>query len=90
MKKFYFTFGTGGAYRGGWVEIIAENKNQAYRFFEARFPKLDNGCLNFCACYFEEDFIKTDMYKDGNFGQRCHEVLGVSSNEKAPTERQFQ
>lgn len=79
-RKYYFTFGTSGhIYRGGWVEIHAVNLLHAQQKFEKRYGDKarngETGLLRYCDSYREERFKTTTMYKYGNFGECCHEVI---------------
>ena len=73
--KFFYTFGSRGqAHIGGWIEIMANSREEADRIFIKKYP-LKDGLLNCAFIYTEEDFKRTIMYKHGNFGRGCHEVL---------------
>lgn len=76
LQKFYFTFGRDPLYpyQGGWVEVIAENMQQAKAIFMGLYPnRPDSGCLNCAFVYTEERFSKTRMV-NGNMGAGCHAV----------------
>lgn len=76
MEKFYFTFGSDEAfpYKGGWVEILAEDRGQAKEIFKAEYPNRPGSCcLNYAFNYSEEKFLKSGML-DGNRGAKCHAV----------------
>lgn len=76
MTRFYFTYGTGGQpFVGGWTEVEAPNYSAACAAFRAYHPDKTNGLLNCSSVYDEEYFKRTEMYRDGNFGCRCHEVI---------------
>lgn len=72
MNTYYFTFGDSEnfPYKNGWVEIVADNEIDARNFFSVLYPT--NDYLRCSSVYDEEQFKKTVMYKDGNFGARCH------------------
>lgn len=79
MHTYYFTYGCDEAgtqpYKGGWTEITAPNEK-----FARQIHGMIHGCdpnegLRFAFCYSEEDFIKTSMYRNGNFGKRCVERI---------------
>lgn len=80
MQKFYFTYGTDPAYpfQGGWTLIVAPDEKTAVQIFRVFHPdRFGSGCLN-CADYYRgERFEKSKMYKDGNFGAYCREVIKV-------------
>lgn len=81
MKKFYFTYGTSKCYpfRGGWTLIFAPNKSAAAQIFKAYHPNPnDKDVLNCCDYYDAEYFEKSSMYRDGNCGAFCHEIIGVA------------
>jgi hypothetical protein len=80
MKKWFFTFGTDSKfpYQNGWIEIHADSINEALAKFETRFGDkafVRPGIYNYAFDYTEERFIQTGMFKGGNFGFRCHEVI---------------
>lgn len=79
MPTFYFTYGSSGhPYYGGWTEIEAADIQTACKVFQGLHPNKRGDSLN-CSCvYTEEQFKKTSMYADGNFGIRCHERIGVT------------
>ena len=75
--RFYFTFGTKGTqpYYGGWVEVIAENRNEACDKFRNKYPN-HYDCINCAFIYSQEEWDKTGMSKTGkNCGYGCHEVI---------------
>lgn len=76
MEKFYFTFGREKEhpYQGGWVEILAENREQAKEIFKAEYPnRPGSSFLIYAFDYTEERFLKTSMV-NGNLGAKCHAV----------------
>lgn len=79
MEKFYFTYGTDSRYpfQGGWTLICADNLLAAQQIFKAYHPNRDGcDCLNCADFYTEEQFRETEAFKTGNFGARCHEIIG--------------
>lgn len=77
-QRFYFTFGTDRRFPfcGGWVEILAKDMQAAQKIFEQHYPSRPGSDLLNCAfCYTEDDFKKTLMYRQDNWGRRCWEVL---------------
>lgn len=77
MAKFIFTYGTNPdfPFEGGWTEIEAPNDRMAAEIFQTIHPNRsrDDTFLNCAFVYPEETFKETKMYKDSNFGGRCHE-----------------
>lgn len=74
--KFYFTYGSEGQpYIGGWTEVEAKDRHAACNAFRAYHPDKTEGLLNCSSVYDEEQFKRTEMYRSGNFGHRCHEVI---------------
>ena len=66
MAKFYFPYGTDGQpFFGGWTEVDAPD----------RHPDKTEGLLNCSSVYDEEHFKLTEMYRESNFGFRCHEII---------------
>lgn len=69
MNKYYFTYGTEGQpYRGGWTTVEAPDRKTACALFRVFHPNKTEGLLNCSSVYNEEEFRKTRMYKEGNFG----------------------
>lgn len=82
MKNFYFTFGTciKQPFRGGWIIVKADHINDAIKIFNLYFPNnLRPDQINCADVYSEEDFKNTRMYKYGNFGCRCHGIIGYKA-----------
>lgn len=78
MKVFYITYGSEGhVHVGGWSKVIAPTERDARRLWEMCYPNEvdEHGYMKFCGCYSEEEFSKTKMVKDGNFGAFCWEVI---------------
>lgn len=80
MKKFYFTYAqTGHPFAGGWTEIEAPDMSTACTLFRRYHPDKTEGLLNCAFVYEESEFMKTPMYKESNFGEKCHEKITVES-----------
>jgi hypothetical protein len=77
MPNFYFTYGTSRTqpFCGGWTKVIAADQDSAIELYEKKHPRTENGLLNCAGVYPEYYFKATRMYKDGNFGFRCHEEI---------------
>ncbi len=77
MPKFYFTYGTSRQYdyQGGWTEVEAPNMTAAIAAFRVYHPDKRIGVLNCCDVYREDEFRKTEMFTEGNFGAYCHERI---------------
>ena len=75
--KYYYTFGTSAQfpYKKGWVEVIAEDRDEVDKKFRTYFPDKNPGLLNCSSIYTEDNFNKTEMKKLGNLGVFCHEVI---------------
>lgn len=81
MNTYYFTFGSDGhPYVGGWVEIIAEDIDQAQEAFATRYGYNRQGFLRYCSCYTADRFMQTSMCKNGNIGAFCHEHIVAGGN----------
>jgi hypothetical protein len=76
-QLFYFTFGSSDTmpYYNGWVEVWAETYEQACEKFIKRFGATSWGTVNCSFIYYEQEFLRTCMNKEGNLGARCHEVI---------------
>lgn len=77
VNTYYFTFGTDGTqpYRGGWVKVYAFDRLQACEAFRREYPDKIKGLLNCAGIYCEDYFEDTVMFKNGNFGAYCHDVI---------------
>lgn len=77
--KFYFTYGSDDRhpFKGGWTEVTADNQRMALAAFSAVHPKVDDQ-PNYASMYSEDMFIATSMYKNDNFGARCHETIELT------------
>ena len=73
---FYFSFGSSDSYpfRGGWVEVRADDIKQAETLFRSHFPDRHPGVLNCAFVYTEQEWRKTLM-AEGHGGQKCHQVI---------------
>lgn len=79
MEKFYFTYGTSGQpFVGGWTEVEAPNRKFACDTFRWFHPDKIQGILNCSSVYTEQEFKLTQMYAEGNFDKRCHEVIKLT------------
>lgn len=79
MKKFYFTYGTDPEYpfRGSWTVVLAPDIKAAARIFREYHPNREDSDLLNCADYYHADYFEqSEMYKTGNFGGYCHEIIG--------------
>ena len=77
LNTYYFTYGTSESYpyQGGWTEVKAPTLAAAKNIFRAVHPDRTRGILN-CADFYDEDtFKKTEMWSEGNFGERCVENI---------------
>ena len=76
MPDFYFTYGTSKVFpfRGGWTRVTAPSINVALSAFVAVHPNIYNSinCANY---YTEDEFLKTSMVKEGNYGAFEHEHI---------------
>ena len=82
MPKFYFTYGIEGQpFVGGWTEVEAPDDHTACALFRAYHPDKTENLMN-CSCVYDEAHFKlTEMYRRGNFGRRCREVIRVTREE---------
>lgn len=83
MAKYYFTYGIEGQpFHGGWSEVEAPDSHAAVAAYRVFHPDKIEGIVN-CACiYTEEQFEKTEMFSQGNFGFRAHETITLSRKEQ--------
>jgi len=85
MEKFYFTYGTDSGYpfRGGWTEVVAPSLKTAAQIFKIYHPNRDDADVLNCADYYRADeFEGFECFKNGNFGARCHEIIGAFTPEE--------
>lgn len=76
MARYFFTYGTDGQpFVGGWTEVDAPDGHAACAAFRAYYPDKTEGLVNCSSIYDEEHFKLTEMYRKGNFGFRCHEII---------------
>jgi len=78
MRSYYFTFGYGAGhpFNGGWIIVKSQNIEIAQRIYQLYFPdKSDSNELNCSMIYTENEFKRTQMYKNGNYGKRCHGII---------------
>lgn len=77
MEKFYFTYGLEGyPFQGGWTTVIADNEETAIGIYRVYHPDRTPGILNCASIYSEEQFKKTNMYKNrNNYGKGLCEVI---------------
>lgn len=78
MKSYYFTFGCNAKhpFKGGWIIIKAKNKKNAEKVFGLYFSdKSDFGECKYSMIYSENEFKRTQMYLNGNYGKRCHGII---------------
>ena len=83
MQTYYFTFGISPdfPYQDGWIEIQAPTMGQAMITFSKKYPHPKHNVLNCAFIYDERQFRATRMYKEGNFGRRCHETIRWGESE---------
>lgn len=75
---YYFTYGSGDPgmpFQGGWTEVEAQDGPTAIRLFNIVHPPRDGQFTNCCSVYPQDRFEKSDMFKLGNLGARCHERI---------------
>lgn len=60
---------------GGWTEVEAPDSHAACAAFRAYHPDKTEGLVNCSSIYDEEKFKLTGMYRESNFGFRCHEII---------------
>lgn len=77
-QRFFFTFGTSESFpfRGGWVEVLAEDYHEAIEIFRKHFPDQTMGIVN-CSSIYTEEYFKTSQMASGNLGATCHAVIEV-------------
>lgn len=85
-RKFYFTYGTDGKqpFVGGWTEVEASDLTLACEAFRLYHPDRTPGLLNCSSVYDEEQFRRTRMYTESNFGCRCHETITLRQEKPQP------
>ena len=79
METYYFTYGScdeNQPFAGGWTEITAPDEETACALHHAVHPS--DGFLRCAGIYDEATFKASRMWKEGNFGARCHERITVT------------
>ncbi len=75
MEIYYFTFSSDDG--GGWAKVLADSFDRAVEAFDIYHPRRDG----FVACagmYTPDQFKRTKMSSEGNFGARCREVITLT------------
>lgn len=79
MKTTYFTYGTDEKYpyHGGWTRVVTDENVNPVEIFKQYHPnRVGSPFVNCAVIYSEEEFKKTEMYKDkDNLGFSEHEVI---------------
>lgn len=77
MKKWYFTYGSGGRmpYDNGWTIIYAETMDEARKKHIKRYGLSEGGNPRYAFSYSEEEFNDTIMATEGNFGVYTQEEI---------------
>ncbi len=73
-----FTYGQAHAFSGGWTEVEAPDPAACLDAFRMYHPGTDKMLLQCGGVYRDEDFRKTDMFVNGNFGKRCVERIKIT------------
>lgn len=78
-KNFYFTYGSDKhmPFIGGWTQVTAPNREAAVQLFRTIHPDRTPNIVNCSFIYSEDEFVKTSMYKHGNYGKRCQETIAL-------------
>lgn len=78
MNRYYYTFGTDPQfpYYRGWVEVLANNWEDAHEKFRAKFPDRHKNCLNCAFFYDEKEWVKScaPQYFSAT-NEMCHEII---------------
>ena len=82
MEIYYFTHGSDAG--GGWTKVLADSYELAVGAFCLYHPRRD-GFIDCSDIYDADDFRKTKMYRNGNFGKRCVEEIRLVREEVAGT-----
>lgn len=77
MKKWYFTYGSGGdmPFEDGWTIIYAETLAEAQKKHIGRYGLSKGGSPRYAFSYSEEEFNDTIMAIEGNFGVFTQEEI---------------
>ncbi len=82
MEIYYFTYG--GDKGGGWTKVVADDYDRAVEAFCLYHPRRD-GFVSCASIYSVEQFRRTKMSMEGNFGKRCVEEIRLVREEVAGT-----
>lgn len=80
--RVYYTFSQDSVFqpfKDGWVEVVADSMEQAGEIFRRHYPDRNPGILNCAGIYTEDEFRRTEMYYEGNFGAFCHRRLNENT-----------
>jgi hypothetical protein len=61
----------------GWIEIDAPTEGMAREAFRACYPDRHEGTLNCSFVYTQDEFEKTDMFKNVYPDEYCHQKIVV-------------
>lgn len=81
MEIYYFTYG--GDDGGGWTKVVADDYDRAVEAFCLYHPRRD-GFVACASIYSVEQFKRTKMFSEGNFGRRCIETITLTRTVMAP------
>ena len=78
MQNYYFTYGSeGNPFKGGWTRVRADSLYTAVTAFQIYHPDRVPYILNCAHVYTEEEFKRTTMFRNGNLGEYCHEIIDL-------------
>ena len=79
MQNFYYTFGTSKTFpfQKGWVQVQAEDREQADQLFRSKYPDNFPGYVNCAFVYQEDEFkeIKKQYENEEPEWHVCHDTL---------------
>lgn len=77
--RFYFTYAqTEHPFPGGWTTVEAPDLDMACKVFRLFHPDKPKGLIHCAGIYPEEQFVYSNMYRQGNFGKRCQEFIALT------------
>lgn len=88
LKSFYYTFGTSPMfpYKKGWVEIRANNREEADKVFRSHYPDLTPGYLN-CSDVYSSKFFYLHLKGFPEDWKICHAKHSVLDKQSSFDER---
>lgn len=73
-------------FHGGWSKVVAPDISTAKAAYAYAHPPMFQGCRNYLEICLEKDFIDTDIYRNGNYGEFLQETIMCSIDHQYHTD----